>query len=70
MSTISRACETVGDLRRALADITDDCTLLDATANDDRPLRVDIRFTVKPAPGNIQCVLIGPWPEDTDEDQL
>lgn len=67
MSIIAHACETVAELRAALADIPDECLLI--TDDDgDGPVRVDIMFVERPSPENIQGVVIRPWLADVEEE--
>jgi hypothetical protein len=65
MSAIAHACETVGALRAALADIPDDCAFFHQ-GDDDGPVRVEIVFLERPSPENYRHVTIGPWPEDDE----
>jgi hypothetical protein len=64
MSTIAHACETVGELRGALAGIPDEVALVGMNPTDDAPLRVEIFFLERPDPENIREVRVGDWPEE------
>lgn len=63
MSAIAHACETVGELRAALADLPDDVALF-SHGDEDGPARVEIVFLERPSPENYRYVTIGGWPQE------